>query len=109
MSTLPKSFAVPAEHAGKTVAAGLRLMLSGQSWTEVRKLVAARRVKLNGEIWLDDARRLKEGDTVEVLARAEKAPTVLLDQIPIRHIDEHLVVVEKPAGISTVRHPLERD
>src|SRR5207249_12288517 len=84
-------------------------MLPGHSWTQVRNLVAARRVKLNGEIWLDDARRLKEGDTVEVLARAEKAPTVLIDQIPIRHIDEHLVVVEKPAGISTVRHPLERD
>jgi 23S rRNA pseudouridine1911/1915/1917 synthase len=34
---------------------------------------------------------------------------VLIDQIPIRHIDEHIVVVEKPSGISTVRHPAERD
>jgi 23S rRNA pseudouridine1911/1915/1917 synthase len=75
----------------------------------VRNLIAARRIRLNGEIWLDDARRLKEGDTVELLAHAEKAPTVLIDQIPIRHIDEHIVVVEKPSGISTVRHPLERD
>jgi 23S rRNA pseudouridine1911/1915/1917 synthase len=27
----------------------------------------------------------------------------------VRHLDEHLVVVEKPARLCTVRHPLERD
>ena len=109
MTTTPQSFTVPAEHAGKTVAACLRLWLPGQTWTQVRKLIEARRVKINGEVWLDDARRLKAGDIVDLLAHAEKAPTVFIDQIPIRHIDEHLVVVEKPAGISTVRHPAEKD
>jgi 23S rRNA pseudouridine1911/1915/1917 synthase len=103
-----QSFPVRAEHVGKTLAALLRLWLPGQSWTQVRKLIDARRVKINGEVWLDDARRLKAGDTVELLARSEKGP-VLIDQIPIRYVDEHLVVVEKPPGISTVRHPAERD
>ncbi len=102
-------FPVPADHAGKTVAAVLRVMLPGQSWTQVRKHVEARRVKINGEVWLDDARRLKQGDTVEILAHAAPAPPSFIDQIPIRYIDEHLVVIEKPAGISTVRHPAERD
>ncbi len=109
MTTTPQSFPVAAEHAGKTLAACLRLWLPGQTWTQVRKLIEARRVKLNGEVWLDDARRLKEGETVEVLAQSEMSPQVHIDQIPIRHIDEHLVVVEKPAGISTVRHPAEKD
>lgn len=109
MITPPQSFPVPAEHTGKTVAACLRLFLPGQSWTQVRKLIEARRVKINGEVWLDDVRRLKTGDTVEVAARAEKPTPTLLDQIPIRHIDEHVIVVEKPTGISTVRHPAERD
>jgi 23S rRNA pseudouridine1911/1915/1917 synthase len=104
-----QSFTVPPEHAGKTVTALLRLWLPGQTWTQVRKFVAARRVRINGEVWLDEARRLKEGDTVELLARPEPSPQVHIDQIPIRHIDEHLVVVEKPAGISTVRHPAERE
>ncbi len=104
-----QSFPVPAEHAGKTLAAGLRLWLPGLSWTQVRKLIEARRIKINGEVWLDDVRRLKAGDTVEVLAQAAPSPQVHIDQIPIRYIDEHLVVVEKPSGISTVRHPLERD
>jgi 23S rRNA pseudouridine1911/1915/1917 synthase len=104
-----QSFPVLPDHAGKTLAACLRLWLVGQSWTQVRGLVAGRRVKINGEIWLDDVRRLKAGDTVEVLARADKLPPVLIDQIPLRYIDEHIVVVEKPSGISTVRHPAERD
>ena len=69
-----QSFSVPAEYAGKTVAAILRIMQPGQSWSQVRKLVETRRVKINGELWLDDARRLKEGDTVEILARSEKTP-----------------------------------
>jgi 23S rRNA pseudouridine1911/1915/1917 synthase len=103
-----QSFFVLAEHAGKTLAALLRLWLPGHSWRQVRKLIDVRRVKINGEVWLDDARRLKAGDTVELLARSEKAPA-LIDQIPIRYIDEHIVVVEKPPGISTVRHPAERD
>lgn len=104
-----RSFSVEPDQSGKTVAALLRHWLQGQSWSDVRKLIATRRVKINGEVWLDDARRLKEGDTVELLARPAKSPQVHIDQIPIRHIDEHIVVVEKPAGISTVRHPAERD
>jgi 23S rRNA pseudouridine1911/1915/1917 synthase len=102
------SFQVEEDQAGKTLAALLRHWLPGQSWSQVRKLIAARRVKLNGELWLDDARRLKTGDSVEILSKPIPAPK-LIDQIVLRHIDEHLVVVEKPAGISTVRHPAERD
>ena len=103
-----QSFLVDADAAGQTLAALLRRWLPGQSWSQVRKLVAAQRVKVNGELWLDDARRLKEGDTVEVLRRPEKRPS-LVDAIVLRHIDDHAVVVEKPSGIPTVRHPAERE
>ena len=97
------------ELADKTLSACLRIWLPGHSWSQIRKLIDGRRVKLNGEVWLDHARRLREGDTVELLARPAESPQVHIDQIPIRHIDDHIVVVEKPAGISTVRHPAERD
>jgi 23S rRNA pseudouridine1911/1915/1917 synthase len=103
-----QSFHVTAESTNQTLAALLRQWLPGQSWSQVRKLVAGRRVHINGELCLDDARRLKEGDVVSVLSRPQRqAP--LLDAIPIRYIDTHMVVVEKPAGVSTVRHPAERD
>ena len=107
--TAPSSttFVVTAEQAGQTLAALLRQWLPGQSWSQVRKLITGRRIQLNGELWLDDARRLKVGDAVEILAKPAAEPK-LIDNIVIRHIDPHLVVIEKPSGISTVRHPKER-
>src|SRR5207253_5969671 len=97
-----RAFQVAAAEANQTVAALLRRWLPEQSWSQVRKLVAGRRVRINDELWLDDARRLKEGDMVAILPRAERR-LPLLDSIPIRYIDTHIVVVEKPAGIATVR------
>ena len=101
-------FLIRADEANATLAAILRARLAGLSWRQVRDLVAARRVKVLGEVCLDPARRLKEGDEVEVLARparVEREKTT----ITIQYIDEHVVVVEKPSGLSTVRHPAERD
>lgn len=109
MSQSPvQTFPVTPELANQTLAALLRKWLPGQSWSQVRKLVAGRRIQINGELWLDDARRLKEGDVVEILPRPQRQPK-LLDNIPIRYIDTHVVVVEKPSGIATVRHPTEYD
>src|ERR1700761_7033973 len=104
----PQVFQVDESLANQTLAAGLRRWLPGQSWTQVRKLISGRRIKLNGELWLDDVRRLKAGDEGEVLGAPEKAASHL-DQLVLRYVDEHLVVVEKPAGLPTVRHPAERD
>jgi 23S rRNA pseudouridine1911/1915/1917 synthase len=101
-----ETLSISAESAGKTLAALLRHWLTGKSWNDVRRLVESRRVRLNGEVWLDPARRLKEGDVVEVLSRAEPRRRL---NIPIRYLDEHIIVVEKPSGIATVRHPAERD
>jgi 23S rRNA pseudouridine1911/1915/1917 synthase len=100
-------FPIPADLAGQTLAAILRQHLPGQSWSEVRRLIETRRVLVNGEVWLDPARRLKEGDLLELLPRPAPRPRQP-EQMVLRHLDEHLVVVEKPAGIPTVRHPAER-
>jgi 23S rRNA pseudouridine1911/1915/1917 synthase len=104
----PQTFHVVAAQAGQTLAALLRQWLPGQSWSQVRQLVAGRRVRLNGELWLDPARRLKENDTVELLVHAAPKPRPHAS-VNLRHLDAHVVVVEKPAGIPTVRHPTERD
>jgi 23S rRNA pseudouridine1911/1915/1917 synthase len=95
-----QQFTVTADRANQTLAALLRLWIPGQSWSQVRELVNGRRVQINGELWLDDARRLQEGDTVIILERGERQAPVL-DAVPIRFIDTHVVVVEKPAGIAT--------
>lgn len=101
-------FEVAAEQANQTIAAVLRQWLPGQSWTHVRALVDRGQVRLNGEPWFDAARRLKAGEVVEVSSKPAKKPN-LVDAIVLRHVDHHLVVAEKPAGISTVRHPAERE
>jgi 23S rRNA pseudouridine1911/1915/1917 synthase len=95
--------------AGQTLAAVLRAARPELSWSKARALVTGRRVRVNGELWLDPARRLKEGDVVELLGRPARLPEAVTAELTIRHLDEHVAVVEKPAGINTVRHPAERD
>jgi 23S rRNA pseudouridine1911/1915/1917 synthase len=103
----PEGFSVPHELVGQTLAAVLRRFQPGQSWSQVRQLIDTSRVRLNDEVCLDPARRLKEADRLEVLARPDPRPRTQ-ETIALRYLDEHVVVVEKPAGMSTVRHPSER-
>lgn len=108
--THKQSFCVQAEQINLTLAALLRVWLPGRSWSQVRQLVATRRVWVNGELWQDPARRLKPGDVVEVHAQSAPLPSeqsIVSLARQIRHLDEHIVVVEKPSGLNTVRHPAE--
>ncbi len=101
-------FAVSPQEAGHTLAKVLRSRLGGPSWSQVRRYIAARRVQVGDAICSDDARRLKEGEVVALLAQPRPLPRVAHpDRLVIRYLDEHLVVVEKPAGVNTVRHPAE--
>jgi 23S rRNA pseudouridine1911/1915/1917 synthase len=109
MTNLPvQTLTVTAEQAGQTLAALLRPLLPGQSWNQVRRLIETRHTRIGGELCLDSARRLQEGETVELLDRPA-APVRLREAINLRYIDTHIVVVEKPPGLPTVRHPAERD
>ena len=103
-------YTVPAEQAGKTLAAALRALRPGESWTQVKALVTRRRVAIGGSLCMDPARRLKQGEVLEVLAKP--APLITgetPEAVVIRHLDEDVIVVEKASGISTVRHPAERE
>jgi 23S rRNA pseudouridine1911/1915/1917 synthase len=101
---------VAAGEDGHTVAKVLRSRLHAHapSWAQVKALVEARRVTVGGAVCVDPARRLKEGEVLELLARPVPKPRQATpDGIVLRHLDEHVVVVEKPAGVSSVRHPAE--
>jgi 23S rRNA pseudouridine1911/1915/1917 synthase len=107
MSSLPP-FTVSPQEDGHTLAKVLRSRLGGPSWTAVRKLIAARRVKVGDSVCSDDARRLKENEVVVLLEHPKPLPRVAHpDRLVLRYLDEHVVVVEKPAGVNTVRHPVE--
>lgn len=108
MATALPPFTVAVQEAGHTLAKVLRSRLGGPSWTAVRKLIAARRVKVGDSICSDQARRLKENEVVVLLEHPKPLPRVAHpDRLVIRHLDDHVVVVEKPAGVNTVRHPAE--
>ena len=103
-------FTVSGAEAGHTLAKVLRSRLheSGPSWAEVRKLVEGRRVKVGDAVCTDSARRLAEGEVVALLEKPVHRPKAATpDGLVIRHLDEHVVVIEKPAGMNTVRHPSE--
>jgi 23S rRNA pseudouridine1911/1915/1917 synthase len=74
----------------------------------VRRFIEGRKVRINGELCLDSARRVQEGESIELL-RKPAAPPPTPDVVQLRYLDEHLVVAEKPSGINTVRHPSERE
>jgi len=103
----PSQLSVSSEMAGKTVAAIIRTSMPDLSWSQARRVVESRRVMLNDELCLDPARRVKEGDVVDILDWPQRLPEAFAADLVVRHLDAHVVVVEKPAGINTVRHPEE--
>ena len=104
----PQILHVTAELAGETILTLLRAWQPGQSWGSVRHLLSRRHVQINGNLCLDEGRRLKEGEVVRLLP-FPAAPPPTEEDVKIRYLDQHLVVVEKPAGMTTLRHPEERD
>jgi 23S rRNA pseudouridine1911/1915/1917 synthase len=125
MST--RSYVVGRAEAGRTLAdwlhARLRLPRSA-----VAGLLRTGRVHVGGRPCPDPARRLRRGDRVHVgppprpgplprksppgapgrAPRPSAAAPALPAGVPppvVRHADEHVVVADKPAGLTTMRHP----
>ena len=86
---------------------GLRMHLPNQpSWSAVRKMLRGRMVAVGGVLCLDEARRLSRGETVTV-SDQPLAPPPRDDDVKVRFIDKQIVVVEKPAGMLTLRRKSE--
>jgi 23S rRNA pseudouridine1911/1915/1917 synthase len=92
----------------QTVAAALREWLPGKSWSDVRRLLKSRRVMVSGNLCVDAGYRLRLADVVKLLSYSLPPPACEAD-IRFRHLDQHLVVVEKPAGMTSTRHRDERE
>ncbi len=85
----------------------LRARLPQLSWAQARKLVAGRRVLINGNLCLENQRRVQSGDVIKVVLHS-LPPLPTAADVELVFLDEHLVVVDKPPGITSVRHPHER-
>lgn len=94
---------VSEQHAGLTLAALVREILPGTSWSKAKELCAQGCVLVDGAAASDPTRRMSAGERVEVGssgAAPRKDPSLIL------HLDADVAVVRKPAGILTV--PFER-
>jgi 23S rRNA pseudouridine1911/1915/1917 synthase len=100
-----QTFELDATDAGVTLAAALRRRLGGESWSDVRALCTTGKVTLDGERALDPAARVTAGQRIELRPNAPK-PNTLPSGFRIAFEDGHLVVIEKPSGITSV--PYER-
>jgi 23S rRNA pseudouridine1911/1915/1917 synthase len=103
----PTSIVIDRGLAGRTLLAVLQssLRLSNKAALQA---VRNRQVRISGGVCIDPARRLKVGQHVQI----QRAPVnVEASRLPanaggivVRHADEQIIVVEKPAGLTTVRH-----
>jgi 23S rRNA pseudouridine1911/1915/1917 synthase len=101
-----RSFVVSSKESGRTVQAVLRARLA-LSVRGARGLVHAGRVRLNGAPCRDAGHRVAPGQRLEVRspeARRPPRPGAAPAGPVIRYADPQVVVVDKPAGLTTVRH-----
>jgi 23S rRNA pseudouridine1911/1915/1917 synthase len=115
-----RTYTVTRADAGRTVTDWLRARLA-LSPAAAARLVRARRVRVGGTPCLDLTRRLRQGQRVEVQRDKPRTPPAgkpsprgpRRGPLPtsasptVRFLDEHLVVVDKPAGLTTMRHAEE--
>jgi 23S rRNA pseudouridine1911/1915/1917 synthase len=82
---------------------------TGESWKTVKKLISSGKVFVDGKAVLDAGYRPAASETIEIRHNA-KAPKRGRFEVQIVFQDKHLVVIDKPSGVSSVPfHPDERD
>jgi 23S rRNA pseudouridine1911/1915/1917 synthase len=97
--------AVDPQDAGERLDRVLVARLGGLSRTRLKQLIQEGRVSGEAGTILDPSLRVKPGQvfTVDVPPAVEDAPRPQAMALDIRYEDEHLLVLEKPAGL--VVHP----
>ncbi len=111
-----RSFIVRRCDAGRPLQEWLGRRL-GLPRDKVLGLIRQRQVRIGGTPCTQPRRRLVMGQRVQVAAPAVKTasrprapsprPHDSTPDVVVRYADEHIVVVDKPAGLTTMRHPEE--
>ncbi|WP_448581219.1 RluA family pseudouridine synthase [Thermaurantiacus sp.] len=96
---------LPADSAGLRLDRALALAVPTQSRERLKALIAAGAVEVEGNIIRDPARRVQGGDAVRLWLPTAAPADALAQPIPLAIVfeDDHLLVVDKPAGL--VVHP----
>jgi 23S rRNA pseudouridine1911/1915/1917 synthase len=103
--TRPGGFTLDDADTGTTIAACLRRRLPDRSWNDVRRLCESGKVRVDGVVATDPAARVRPGQTLAIEMNAPR-PRAVVAGFSVVHDDAHVVVIEKPSGVSSV--PYER-
>jgi 23S rRNA pseudouridine1911/1915/1917 synthase len=78
----------------------------GLSRQEALRQLNSRKVRINGTLCSNPNWRLRAGQRVEIHPQQTRAPSSARQSptLTIRYIDDTMVIVDKPAGLTTMRH-----
>jgi 23S rRNA pseudouridine1911/1915/1917 synthase len=96
---------VTAEQAGARLDKALAMLASEISRARLQQVIKEGGVALNGVVFTDGSRKVVEGDELTLVMPAAKPADPVGQDIPLTVVyeDEHLIVIDKPAGL--VVHP----
>ncbi|MFC5293252.1 RluA family pseudouridine synthase [Bosea minatitlanensis] len=96
---------VGAEQAGLRLDKALALLAGEVSRARLQQVIKEGGVRLNGAVVGDGSRKVAEGDALALVMPEAKPPEPVGQDIPLDVVyeDEHLIVIDKPAGL--VVHP----
>ena len=80
----------------------VRGFFPGASWNAVRGLIESGKVSVGGNVVRQPTHAVRAGAEVSIAMRARRDRAPELSSELVAHQDMHLIVVHKPAGISTV-------
>ena len=96
------------ELSGKSLDAVVRALFS-LSWGKARTCIETGKVQLDGQTVTSATRRVRAGSDVALRMSAPRPRPGELGADRIVYLDTHVVVVNKPAGISTIPYGDEED
>lgn len=106
-----KTYHVRQQNVGQSLLGMLRRVLPDRTDPQLRSLISRRQVQIDGNVCTDAHRKLRTDQIIRIYASPRARPIEASD-LNIRFQDEHLLVVEKPPGITSVREddePGQRD
>lgn len=96
------------EDNGQTLGSVIKKRMASWSWGQTREAILKRRVQVNGNLCLDQARKVTPKDVVKLWKESLPKP-VQPTAVKFAYVDDFLVVVEKPPGVTSTRHFEERN
>jgi 23S rRNA pseudouridine1911/1915/1917 synthase len=100
-------FIVSTDHTGQSLARYLRGALGNASWNQTKGFIETGKVFVNDRVETDPGRRLCKDDRVALKMAAPDAKRKSRPRVEIVYEDNHLIVINKPAGVSSVPYELK--